>query len=79
MDRIEINKVITLDAALQHASPAPSSWVKENTAILVFHGIGNQLPLETLDQFGRGLIAQYKKLLGDDLIICHELAKKKWK
>lgn len=34
-------------------------WVEENTAILVVHGIGNQLPLETLDQFGRGLIGEY--------------------
>ena len=31
-------------------------WVKNDTAILVIHGIGNQLPLETLDQFGRDLL-----------------------
>jgi hypothetical protein len=31
-------------------------WINKDTTILVVHGIGNQLPLETLDQFARGLI-----------------------
>jgi hypothetical protein len=55
------------------------SWVKEDTAILVLHGVGNQKPLETLDTFGRGLIEAYVKfgaLNPDDLHISHHLGKK---
>lgn len=52
------------------------SWVTENTAILVIHGIGNQFPLETLDLFGRGLIKQYKKVFGDSFTISHRIVPK---
>jgi len=51
-------------------------WVNQNTAILVAHGIGNQLPLETLDQFGRGLIKQYRQAFDDELSITHEIVAK---
>ena len=51
-------------------------WVTQTTAILVVHGIGNQLPLETIDQLGRGLIKAYKKKFGDDIILSHHLATK---
>jgi hypothetical protein len=47
-------------------------WVAENTAILVVHGIGDQLPLETLDQFGRGLAEQFKVKFGNDITLTHE-------
>ncbi len=57
-------------------SQGPITWVKENTAILVIHGIGNQLPMETLDQFGRGLIAQYKKAFKDKIYLSHEIVSK---
>lgn len=50
------------------------SWVTKNTAILVIHGIGNQLPLETLDQFGRGLIKVYKNAF--DVSISHQVIDK---
>lgn len=36
-----------------------NKWPKENTAILITHGIGNQNPLETLDLFARQLINRY--------------------
>lgn len=39
----------------------PTKWINENTALLVVHGIGNQMPMETLEQFGRNLIQTYKK------------------
>lgn len=52
-------------------------WVTKNTAVLVFHGIGYQLPLETIDMFGRGLIKQYKAALGDSLVLTHEIVIKK--
>ena len=56
-----------------------ASWVKEDTAVLVFHGVGNQKPIETLDSFGRGLIGAYVGYGGlspDDLLISHHLGKK---
>ncbi len=51
-------------------------WVENDTAILVIHGIGNQLPLETLDQFGRGIIKTYKKNFQDEISISHQLIDK---
>ena len=53
-------------------------WVKENTAILVVHGIGNQLPLETMDQFARGLITEYAGS-GDinDFLVEHVVVERK--
>ncbi|HWB27903.1 MAG TPA: hypothetical protein VG738_20665 [Chitinophagaceae bacterium] len=51
------------------------NWVSQNTAVLVVHGIGNQLPLETLDSFGRGLIKQYK-MADYELSVTHELVTK---
>jgi len=57
-------------------TPGAMEWVTKNTAILVVHGIGNQLPLETLDQFGRGLIKEYRKVFDDELTISHEIIPK---
>src|SRR5258708_9606438 len=51
-------------------------WVTQDTAILVIHGIGNQLPLETLDQFGRGLIEAYKVKFENELEIYHQVVNK---
>src|SRR5687767_14064867 len=36
-------------------------WVTQNTAILIVHGIGNQMPMETLDMLGRGLVCEYAR------------------
>lgn len=58
-------------------TPGDVQWVTKNTAILVVHGIGNQLPLETLDQFGRGLISQYRKVFEEEFTIRHEVVAKK--
>ena len=49
------------------------SWVKENTAILVIHGIGHQQPIETLDQFSRGIIERYQKLFPGLITFEHKL------
>jgi hypothetical protein len=51
-------------------------WVSKNTAIIIVHGIGNQLPLETLDAFGRGLIKQYRTVFSEELAISHEVVTK---
>src|ERR1700759_1414765 len=59
--------------SLRTAFPPLTEWVTRNTAMVVVHGTGNQLPLETLDQFGRGLVAQYRKSLGDKLELRHEI------
>jgi hypothetical protein len=42
-------------------------WVTRNTALLIIHGIGNQNPLETIDQFARGLLNQ----LGTNIHVQH--------
>ena len=52
------------------------TWPEVPTAMLVVHGIGNQLPLETLDQFGRGLIQVYQQEFGESLIVSHHLVDK---
>jgi hypothetical protein len=54
----------------------PLSWVTKNTAMVVVHGIGNQLPLETLDQFGRGLVKQYQSSLKEEFYIEHRVVTK---
>jgi len=62
---------------LQQAPDPPGlGWVTENTAMLIVHGIGNQLPLQTLDQFGRGLVAQYRKKYQEAFTISHEIVVK---
>ena len=53
------------------------NWVKQSSAILVVHGIGNQLPIETLDQFARGLIKVYQKEFGDKIELSHHVVDKK--
>jgi len=52
--------------------PAPG-WVKQNTAILVVHGIGHQQPVETLDQFSRGIIERYEILFPGAISFEHKL------
>jgi hypothetical protein len=51
-------------------------WVKQDTAILVIHGIGNQMPLETIDQFGRGLMKVLKREFDDDIALQHYIVPK---
>lgn len=47
-------------------------WLSQNTALLVVHGIGNQNPIETVDQFTRGLLKQ----LGSNVQVRHCVAHK---
>ncbi len=73
MDEPDYNPVELLSCrAKQHHV----EWVKQNTAILVIHGIGNQLPVETMDSFGRGLLKKYRSELGDDVTVKHEIINK---
>ena len=51
------------------------NWVTKNTAVLIIHGIGNQLPLETIDQFGIGLVNAYK-LSSIDIELKHIVVQK---
>ena len=60
-----------LDLRELHLEEIPLSWVSTNCAIIVMHGIGNQMPLETLDQFGRGLITEYAKQFPGEMSIHH--------
>ena len=73
------NSLVKLKDIFQGDISQFESWVKENTAVLVIHGVGNQKPLETLDTFGRGLIdayVEYGGLNADDLKLSHRLSKK---
>jgi hypothetical protein len=58
--------------------PEAEGWVTQNTAILIVHGIGDQNPLETIDQFGRTLAETFQKKYtdGTSIKITHRLAKK---
>src|SRR6478609_3115315 len=51
-------------------------WVEENTAVLVVHGIGDQLPFETIDLFGRGLVKAYKEAFDEAIYLSHEIVRK---
>lgn len=75
---LDINSSEMLQAQIESLQSGPYGWVKENTAILVVHGIGNQLPMETLDQFGRGFITAYKTRSRnpDDYLIEHVVYEK---
>ncbi len=48
-----------LDQKLLQDIKNSGKWISQNSAILVFHGIGNQKPFETLDSFVRGLLNAY--------------------
>lgn len=68
-----------LDEARLRESLRKGEWVRQNSAVLVFHGVGSQRPLETLDAFARGLIETYVAYGGADpkaLRLTHRLAKK---
>ena len=47
------------DAKIDFLDTKFESWISENSAIIVFHGIGKQNPLDTLDSFVRGLLDAY--------------------
>lgn len=48
-------------------------WVRQNTAILIIHGIGHQVPLETLDKFVRRLCETYHLSTKETLKIEHKI------
>jgi hypothetical protein len=54
---------------------SPRKWVQQDTAILVIHGIGHQRPVQTLDQFARGLLKSLKKF-GFSVNVSHQVARK---
>jgi hypothetical protein len=74
--RIEKNAPIRLEKLNHNNLNTPLPWVTKNTAILIIHGIGNQLPMETLDQFTRGLLKQYQLQYGGDILLEHLLIDK---
>src|SRR5687767_11227248 len=54
----------------------PLPWVTQNTAIIIVHGIGNQLPMETLDMFGRGLVSEYARHYSNQITLHHSVVAK---
>ncbi len=51
-------------------------WPDRKTAILVFHGIGSQYPLATMDQFARTLIDVLSEQYPGEIRLKHCIAKK---
>jgi hypothetical protein len=72
----ERSSAINASELLEPPREGDLGWVSENTALLIVHGIGNQMPLETLDQFGRGLVSQYRAKFGEGFGISHEIVVK---
>ncbi|MGM9478163.1 hypothetical protein ACS5PU_17185 [Pedobacter sp. GSP4] len=52
-------------------------WVNETTAMLIVHGIGDQFPISTLDDFARGFVGEFKTVYKDKLSLSHEIMPKK--
>lgn len=50
-------------------------WLDHPTAMLIIHGMGNQIPLGTLDSFARGLAETMQELCGAELEIEHRFEK----
>jgi hypothetical protein len=67
-DSLEPNKTLLLKNLVYDED---IQWVTQDTAILVIHGIGNQMPIETIDQFGRGLMKVLKREFDDELTLQH--------
>jgi len=53
-------------------------WVPNKSAIMIFHGIGNQKPFDTLDTFARGMLETYKDagFDADSFTLTHKFAKR---
>src|SRR5439155_2439736 len=51
-------------------------WPSQDTAILVVHGIGNQQPFDTLDQFARTLVETFRTAGRDAITMTHFTAAK---
>jgi len=51
-------------------------WPSQDTAILVVHGIGNQQPFDTLDQFARTLVETFRAAGRDAITLTHFTAAK---
>ncbi|MEI6947406.1 hypothetical protein V9K67_09460 [Paraflavisolibacter sp. H34] len=66
-------KTLLLPEYDKETSQHAVGWVKHNTAIMVVHGIGHQQPLETLDQFARGLVESYQQLFPGCISTAHKV------
>ena len=51
-------------------------WPDRNTAVLVFHGVGSQYPLATIDQFARTLVDVLGEQYPDEIKLQHCIARK---
>ena len=69
----------TLASSLRDLAGKPMNWVDNNTAIIIMHGIGNALPLETVDTFARGIIYCYRDVFGPAVTLEHVMLSKECK
>ena len=68
MTDVKPNVVVDIDETLGNFKIG--SWSNEDTAFLIVHGIGNQLPAETIDQFCQGLYNVYNAWVTDHNNTC---------
>lgn len=73
------NAHTTLASSLRDFAGKPISWVDNNTAIIIMHGIGNALPMETVDNFARGIIHCYRDAFGQAVTLEHVMLSKEYK
>lgn len=74
----------TIKSNLSEQLPEPEvaaiplkGWVAQNTAILIVHGIGDQFPISTLDDFARGLVREFRTVYKtEELVLSHEIVPK---
>ena len=66
-----------IDCNLLKEIKESGKWISQNSAILVFHGIGDQKPFETLDSFVRGTLKTYESagFEKEKFIVNHDLVK----
>ena len=73
--QVKLSNPSAILADLKGGLNPKTNWIAENTAILVVHGIGDQVPLATLDDFARGFVRAYRDM-GVKLKLRHELMAK---
>lgn len=77
METIE-DKAILLDDEIIRNQIKEGQWIAKKSAIIIFHGVGNQKPFETLDTFTRGMLKTYTDagLDASLFLLSHKFAKR---
>lgn len=71
-------KNVLLDEVFNKEMIEKDHWVAKKSAIMIFHGVGNQKPFETLDTFARGMLETFTDagFDADAFTLTHQFAKR---